>query len=361
VTTSGESIRFAILGFGGAGRAHFRRLSALPGVRVVKVFDPVAGRAGQGPAGTAPFPVHDRLDGFFDDTVDAVSVCTPDHTHFAYAAEAVSRGLPTLVEKPMFVSREECDRMEALLRTSNALFGVHHQWRYAPTFRAARELVRAGALGEIVSVRADYVHDMRDRATRFDDWRVRAENPQNIVLGGVSHAIDVLRWILGQEVREAASFAARTGWKEYPDMDTAVALLRFSGGAIGSAGMTISSRGPQREDVTIYGTEGQIHGNVHRNASGRAVLTRVPPLRRARDRIFTALAPLLPRVPEFRDYPFYAYEHEVASRDLLADFVASIRGGTPFPVGFAEGRRAVESCLAVIESYRTGRVVTLPE
>jgi predicted dehydrogenase len=355
-----ETIKFAVLGFGGAGRAHVQRLQSIGGTEVKVVYDP---KILQFREVTKKYPgikfTH-NLDDLFLNELDAVSICTPDHTHFEYAKTAVKNNLHTLVEKPMFVTEKQCVEMENILENNNVIFGVHHQMRYIPVFRAAYELVRQGSLGEIVTIEADYIHDMRQRATAFDDWRIDRENPQNIVLGGLSHTIDLMRWIANEEVEDVFSFAGHKGWRDYPDVDTVIASLRFKSGTIGKATMTISSSGPQRNTIAVYGTEGQIHNNIFRDTHGVISFTYNPDSGFKRKLIMKLLTHFLKRRPSIlRDYPFSIYEHEVACKALLSEFLSAVRIGEPFPIGFAEGSKTIKLCLGVIESYKNNKLYKL--
>ena len=354
-----QPVNFAVLGFGGAGRAHVRRLLHLSNVQVVKVFDPNIARSVSEQQRYPQIEFTDSFEGVLDGTVNAVSICTPDHTHFEYAVKCVESGLHTLVEKPLFVSAAECQAMARLLQDSPVVFGVHHQMRYVPAFRAAQQLVHQGGLGKVVAIEADYIHDMRKRATSYDDWRVSQTHPQSIVLGGLSHTIDLVRWIIGEEVHQIFSFADRLGWSQYPDVDTTTGLLRFSSGAIGKVTKTITSSGPQRNRISVYGTQGQIHNNVFYDRDGNKELT-VNPQRGGRalkKLLLNMLSRPLLFTDDFRDYPFSVYEHEIACRALLADFVNAVRGNCDFGVGFEEGCRTVELCLAYIQAYQSTQAV----
>ncbi len=356
-----DPIRVAVLGYGGAGRMHVKRFRALPGVRVARVFDPELA------AGNVPELEHAgiRFTPRFEEAiegVDAVSVCTPDHTHFHFAKGCIEAGLPTLVEKPLFDTLEQCDAAERLAADADVVLGVHHRMRYVPAFRHAYDRVRDGTLGQVLVIAADYMHDMRARATRFHDWRVRPEHPQNIVLGGLSHTLDLVCWIAGEWPESVAAFAGHRGWRDYPDMDTVTVSLRFPSGIVAHTTQTVASRGPQRNTLAVYGTDGQIHDNVHVQDASAARVTRWPPVRPRR---FGALIRFATRRAlhdsRFRHYPLSVYEHDLASERLLADFVDAVRGRRPFPVSFADGIRVVRLCHACIASYRSGRVVPFEE
>lgn len=100
---------------------------------------------------------------------------------------------------------------------------------------------------------------------------------------------------------------------------------------------------------------------VFRDADGQISLTRVPPVGNRLKNIFlkTFLWLSTRFYNSFRDYPFSIYEHDIACKSLLLDFVDAIRREKPFPIGFHEGHLAVELCLACIQSYQNKQIVIL--
>lgn len=354
-------MKVGIIGFGGAGQAHYRRFLTMPDATIAKVFEPKPERRARWQL-QFPGVVFAASRDDLIEAADVVSICTPDHTHAEYAMASIRAGRHTLVEKPMVTTREDAGRIAAALRENpKVVFGVHHQMRYVPAFAAARDLLRREELGTLLELEADYLHDMRERATLFDDWRVRPESVQDIALGGLSHTLDLMRWVAADEVEEVCAFGGHCGWPEYPEQDTMAVTLRFRCGAIGRTFMTIASRGPQRNTLAVYGTKGQVCDNVYWPEHGRPRLTGVPRSLAGsrRERYTLPLMNLLLRLPMFRGYPLSIYEHEEASLILLREFVSCARDGRPFPIGVADGQCATELCLACIESQRTGQVVRL--
>lgn len=355
-------MKVGIIGFGGAGQAHYRRFSMLPGVTVAKVFEPKPDKREQWrpqfPGVSFAASREELLD-----ASDMVSICTPDHAHIGDALAAIRAGRHTLVEKPMVTTRVDAAKIMAALRENpRVVFGVHHQMRFVPTFAAARGLLQRGELGTLLVLEADYLHDMRERATRYDNWRVRPESVQNVALGGLSHTLDLLRWVAADEVEEVHAAGGHRGWPEYPEVDTMLASMRFRSGALGRTFITIASSGPQRNTLAVYGTRGQVRDNVHWPDRGATPRLTVVPNSLAflrRERYALPLVGLALRLPMFRNYPLSAYEHEEACRRLLHEFIACAREGRPFSVGVEEGRRAVDLCLACVESQRSAGPVKL--
>jgi predicted dehydrogenase len=355
-----RTVTFGVIGFGGAGRAHVRRLNGLTGVRVIVVYDPkIATIAAKNESQYENILFTDDWDQFLSSGMDAVTICTPDHTHFYYAKRTVEKGLHTLVEKPMFVSHDECMQMDALLkRKGTVIFGTHHQKRYIPSFAAAKQYIDSGELGDVVLIEVDYMHDMRERATRFDNWRLDPEKPQKVVLGAMSHSFDLMQWIVRSNVQTITSLSGHIGWTEYPDDDTSVTILKYESGTIAKAASTISSGGLQKERLAVYGTKGQIHNNLLIDANGRTRYLSEPTEGLARmQRLNAKLLKLTP----MWEYPYTVNEHEKACTTLLSEFVGCVREGTRFSVGFDEVREVIQMCLASLESSRTGQGVDFQE
>jgi len=351
-----RTLQFGVIGFGGAGRAHVRRLNGLDGVKVIAVYDPKISMLdvnNRTQSGNAIFT--DDLDHFLRSGIDAVTICSPDHTHFDYAKKTVERNLHTLVEKPMFVSNDECVQMEALLKKKGEVtFGTHHQKRFIPAFAAAKKYVESGELGNVVMIEVDYIHDMRERATRFDDWRINSENPQNVVLGAMSHSFDLIGWILQSKVETVYSLAGHIGWPQYPDHDTNVTVLKYSSGTIAKAASSISSRGLQRERLVVYGTRGQIHNNLLIDYRGRSRYLSEPTQGLGlKQRINSKLL----KTTTMWEYPYSINEHDKACVALLSEFVKSIRERRKFSISFEETQQAIQICLASLNSSKTGEPV----
>jgi len=240
-------LNVAIISVGGAGRAHIKRFSKNLNSRIRAVFDPKKEnlRDFQWVEENGGYVTTDYEKILNDESVNVISVCSPDYTHFGHAIAAIKAGKHVLVEKPLAISLKECEKLQLAASNSDKVFGVHHQMRYVPCFLQARRCVTNGQIGVPYIVEADYIHDMRERAILHDNWRVDSKHPQKVALGASSHTIDLARWILNDEVVEVFSYATHIGWPDYPDKDTVVTLLKFSQGTIGKVTSTIACQCPQ--------------------------------------------------------------------------------------------------------------------
>ena len=217
-------VRVGVLGLGGAGRAHVQRFLRNPFVGHVFGLD-------LRPIDIEGCTVCKDRDEFFD-SIDIVSICTPDHEHCANIIEALGRGKHVLVEKPMVMSSEEAERVvQEADKHPNLIVAVHHQMRFNPAFERAKELRKKGTLGSIFSVDAQYWHDMRIRDTQFDDWRI--EHGQSLLFGAASHPLDMVLDIVDSPVRDFQLYCNKIGYPDSQYEYTAVQLLlQFRDGTI---------------------------------------------------------------------------------------------------------------------------------
>jgi len=355
-----KSLNIGIVSVGGAGRAHIARFRRNPNSRVRAIFDPkkknlrdflwVKEKGG--------YVTTDYEKILNDKLVDIISICSPDHTHIDYAIAAIKAGKHVLVEKPLATSIEQCENLQKIISNSDRIFGVHHQMRYVPCFIQARNSVAKGEIGLPFVLEADYIHDMRERASLYDNWRIASQYPQRIALGASSHAIDLIRWMLNDEVIEVFSYATHIGWSKYPDEDTVMTILKFNNGAIGKVLSTVACQRPQMNSLVIYGTEGCIVNNLLIDKLGSKKFIYIQKNGSIKRKIFNQLINQLLRKVKFtQNYPFSIYEHEPACQALIDNFLCCVQEGKKFSINFSEGAYSVQICLASIRSYEEGRPI----
>ena len=260
--------------------------------------------------------------------VEAVSVCTPDHTHADYVVAALEAGKHVLCEKPMCTNLKDCERIIQSAESVNRVFSVFQQMRFVPRNQMVKKMVTSGELGELFFVETGYIHDMRKRATEFSEWRMDANDFQHPIFGGCHH-IDLIRWLAG-EVEQVHTYASHKGLPHYPVEDTYVTSLRFANGAVGSVLTSFGPRIPREfHPIRIYGTGGSIHDQT-------AFL----------DRDGHIVSKLL-KERSYRGVPDF--------RAQISHFVDCVRRQASPLVTARDGAATVATCLAVVESAMTGR------
>ena len=193
-----------------------------------------------------------------DDAIELVSICTPDFTHADYILKALEAGKNVLVEKPMATTSNDCARIIEADRKSSPKLSVFHQMRFVPRNQKIKEMVVNNQFGNIFFLESGYIHNMRNRYTLNDDWRLD-KNFEPIL--GSCHHIDVLRWFMG-EVESVYTMGNNISKSGIDKNDNLVTNVKFKNSAIASV---ITSLGPclNREihPLNIYGTKGTLIGS----------------------------------------------------------------------------------------------------
>ncbi len=143
-------VNVAVVGLGYWGPNLVRTLWEVDGCQVAAVCDqdpgvlaPIARRY---PSISAVQRYEDLL---ADETIDAVAIATPVHRHFAMARAALLAGKHVFVEKPMAARSEECLELISLADERSLVLMPGHTFLYSPPVRKVKELLDAGALGEL--------------------------------------------------------------------------------------------------------------------------------------------------------------------------------------------------------------------
>lgn len=200
-----------------------------------------------------------------DPAIDAVSVCSPNHTHAEFSVAALNAGKHVLVEKPMALSLQETRAiLEAEANSGRVLMPGHNQ-RLIPTHRKAKELLDKGAIGKPLFVQCSFKHAgpetwsiAKSNATWFFD-KSRAHFGVFGDLG--SHKIDLIRFLSGKEI--ASVFATlmtlnkRKADGSLIDLeDNAVCQFRMEDGMPGIMHFSWTNYGQEDNGTTIYGEDG---------------------------------------------------------------------------------------------------------
>jgi len=196
-----------VIGTGFARRVQLPALALVPGVRVTAV---ASGRRANADATAAEFGIPH----VFDDgaelarspEVDLVLVTSTPDTHEAQAVAALQAGKHVLCEKPMALDAAQAARMVAAAeRRPRQIAWMDHELRYEPSRRKVRDLIRAGAIGEVrhleLLLRPYLRGDGRPQMTEAPwSWWFDAAHGGGLLGAVGSHLIDLCRYWTGREV-----------------------------------------------------------------------------------------------------------------------------------------------------------------
>ncbi len=195
--------------------------------------------------------------------IEAVSIVTPNHLHFAVAREFLKRGIHVICDKPLTSTLADAKKLVKAAEDSGALFVLTHNYTAYPMIRQARAMIEAGDLGDIRVIQAEYPQDwlstkLEDSGQKQAGWRT---DPERSGAGGCigdigTHAYNLACFVTGLEATSlCADIDTFVEGRELDD--NAHVLLRFEDGA---KGMLWSSQvAPGNENalkLRVYGSAG---------------------------------------------------------------------------------------------------------
>ncbi len=348
---------FGIVGTGVIAAVHAEAIAALPGAALVAVTDVAApaATAFAGARGCAAEPDLDALLARPD--VDVLSVCAPSGLHAEIGIRAAKAGKHLVVEKPIDVTLDAADRLIEAARAAGVALTVISQHRFDPGLIEVRRLIDEGTLGRLVLGEASTKWYRTQAYYDSAAWRgTHAWDGGSLMNQGI-HYVDLLRWCMGPPAEVTAACTTQAHRIEVED--TALAIVRFASGAVGTITATTAAYPgfPQRLEIT--GTEGTVTVE-----DGRIVRSSLRPAHASRSASRApAPAPAPAHAPAHP--PAQAAAADPAALDAashaaqIADLLASVEEGREPAVSGASGREALEIVCAVYESSRTGRPVSL--
>jgi len=198
-----KRVQLGMIGVGGWGTAgHLQAYHESPHAEVVAVCDAVSERAADVAArwGIARY-VADYRDLLAIPGIEAVDIATPNNTHYAIALDALAAGKHVMCEKPLAITIDDARTMARAARETGRHNAVNFVHRFVPSARYVKQLLDEGALGEIYHVNMTYAQGWLTDPSFPRVWRLHRAAAGSGTLGDIGiHAVDLVRWWLGDEV-----------------------------------------------------------------------------------------------------------------------------------------------------------------
>ena len=283
--------------------------------------------------------------------VDIVTICTPSGAHAEPACKAAEAGKHVIVEKPIEVTLQRADQIIEACEANNVRLGAVFQSRFSEASKLLKRAIEENLFG-VLTLGSAYVRWYRPQEY-YDsgEWRgTIALDGGGALMNQSIHAIDLLRWLMG-DVASVQSFTDMLVHDKIEVEDTAVAILRFTSGALG----------------VIEGSTGAYPGYAKRieisGERGTVVLTedRITEWSFAEPTELDAQVKMLAQDgsgkggaadPMAINYTGHKAQFE--------DFIEAVRKGTPPSIDGIEGRKTLEVVLAIYRANVQGRRVSLP-
>jgi UDP-N-acetyl-2-amino-2-deoxyglucuronate dehydrogenase len=357
-------LRFAIVGCGTIAPTHAEALAALPPgeAELAACCDVVPERA-QAFAERFHCRPLSYDDALADPGIDAVSVCTPSGLHAELGVQAMHAGKHVVVEKPMDITLDACDRLLQAQRETGRTLAVISQHRFDPASQGIKQALDAGELGALVLGDARIPWYRTQEYYDSGDWRgTWALDGGGCLMNQGVHTVDLLRWLCGPVVTVYAQMRTAAHARIEVE-DVVAATLTFANGALGTLMASTAAYPGFPARLAVHGTQGSavIEGDrLHTLAlQGRATLAGQQATEHALQVAQGGTRAAAQHAGSIQAAADPSAVWGDAHRAQLQDFIRCCRTGETPLVDGHEGRSAVELVLAVYESARRGQEVRL--
>lgn len=365
-----KRLKAAVAGMGFIGFAHVEALRRVPYVDVVAVADPIGAQEKADRLGV-PHAYSDFIEMMDDCRPDCIHICTPNVTHMPIAMAAIERGINVICEKPMALNADEAAQMAAAVKRSGVIGALNFHNRFYPMPYQMRCMVQQGQLGQVYHVQGGYLQDWLQLKTDFS-WKILSEQcgKTRAAADLGSHWMDLAEYVTGQKITSVfAEFKTvyperlqKTNEGEKPvaidTEDISCVMLRFDGGAIGTASFSAVFSGKKNQTVLqVAGTKESLQWD---NESVNDLL--IGHRERPNELLTKDPALVDPAAAAVISYPGgHAEGFPDAFKQNFTAIYSAIRGKptvNPFAT-FEDGLHMMKICDALYESAHSGRWVAV--
>ncbi len=278
-----------------------------------------------------------------NEAIDFVSIATESGSHAEIALFCIENGVHVIIEKPMAMSIEDCDKIIKLADEKNVKVSACHQNRFNKSVQKLKQAVDEGKFGRIshatVHVRWNRNKDYYTQAP----WRGTWAEDGGALMNQCIHGIDLIRWIMGDEIEEIYGVTRQVLHDYLECEDVGLAIVKFKNGSIASIeGTTNVYPKNLEETVYIFGENGtaKLGGKSANNID------------------IWEFAGSSENFTGFEEETENVYGNGHVS--VWADFVQAIEDDRAPYIDAYAGKRAVENVLAIYKSSKEGVAVKLP-
>lgn len=340
-------VKVGLIGFGLFGAHHARAIAASHNASLAAIA--VRSEASR-EAARREFPAADVVADYHQllqrPDIELIDVVLPNRLHFEAGMAALEAGKHLLLEKPMALSLNECDRLVEAAAGRQLLLAVGHELRLSSLWGGAKRLIEDGAIGRVQHVLIELSRFPYRQGS--EGWRYDIQRVGSWILEEPIHFFDLAQWYLSDSGQPTSVYArANSRHAEHPELrDNFSAIVNYADGAYAVVSQTLAAFG-HHQTAKIVGAEGAIW--AHWSASDA----------RSDRPAFGLRWGLGDQVQEMG---FSTPTGELVELSEEIEAVARcVRHGGPPPCSGEDGRWSTRLCLAAEASVREARLIDIDQ
>ena len=250
-----KTYRFAIIGTGAIANIHAQAIQDIENAILVGAYNrtPEKATAFAQKWNCQSYPTLEEL---LTANIDVVCICTASGLHLSAALACIQANKHILVEKPLEITTERCEQIAQAAINQRVKVGVIFPSRFNSSSQQIKQALDAKRFGKTVMGSA-YVKWSRDAAYYASAaWRGTWEfDGGGALMNQAIHSVDLLQWYMGP-VKSVQAITANIRHKAIEVEDTAVAIIKFASGALGTIECTTATFPGSFKRIEIHGTQG---------------------------------------------------------------------------------------------------------
>lgn len=338
-------IRYAVVGTGHIGKRHSEMIKRNAESELVAICD-VRPKEVLGLDDYKDVPFFSSIDELLSSGLafDVVNICTPNGFHAEHAIKALDANKHVVVEKPMGLTKAECEQVIfKSLQVSKQVFCVM-QNRYSPPSEWIKSVVERNTLGKVFLVQLNCYWNRDERYYKKDTWKGRQDLDGGTLFTQFSHFIDIMYWLFGDIKDIQAKFNDFTHKSNTDFEDSGLVNFNFVNGGMGCINYSTSVWDTNLESsITIVGEKGSVKiGGQYMNEVEYCHI---------KDYTMPQLAPVNP-ANDYGGYKGSAANHHY----IIENVVDVLKGRSSITTNALEGLKVVE-IIERIYSLRPKQVI----
>ena len=346
------SFGFGVIGCGMIANFHAKAIADLENGRLAACFDMFPQSADKFANANSCKAYHDLSEMLADPDVQVVTICTPSGAHMEPAVQAAEAGKHVIVEKPLEITLDRCDRIIQACESNGVTLGTIFPSRFHRSSQLLKQAVESGRFGHL-TLGDSYVKWFRtqeyyDSGAWRGTWQL---DGGGALMNQAIHSVDLLTWLMGP-AKSITAHTATLAHERIEVEDVAIATIQFQSGALGVIEATTAAFPGYLKRIELHGS------------SGSAVMEE-------EDIVKWDFAEETPEDAKLKEEMAGATQTGGGAADpaaighhghteLFRDVLHAIEsGGTPAVDGH-EGRRSVEIILAIYQAAEQQSAVALP-